>query len=275
MDIAATSAELVELAVAVVAAGAISGLLAGLFGIGGGAVLVPVLYQGLTFLGVDDSVRMHVSVGTSIAIIVPTAIQSFLAHKKRGAVDMQLLKDWLVPLPVGVIAASIVAAMISGGALRAIFAVIALGVALRLIFNRDSWRLGDSLPGNPLRAIVGVVIGFFSTLMGIGGGVLNNTFMTLYGRPMHQAVATSSGVGVIISIPGIVGYMWAGWGHAGLPPFSVGFVNLLAVLLVIPTSVLAAPFGVRLAHALSRRQLEIAFGCFLIFVAARFAWSLA
>ena len=274
MDIAATSTQLVELAVAVLVAGAISGLLAGLFGIGGGTVLVPVLYQGLALIGVDDTVRMQVSVGTSIAIIVPTAIQSFLAHRRRGAVDIQLLKDWLIPLPIGVIAASIVAAYISGGALRAIFAVVALLVAIRLIFNRDSWRLGSELPGNPLRAVIGVVIGFLSTLMGIGGGVLNNTFMTLFGRPMHQAVATSSGVGVIISIPGIIGYMWAGWGHAGLPPFSTGFVNLPAVLILIPTSVLAAPYGVRLAHALSRRHLEIAFGCFLIFVSARFAWSL-
>ena len=274
MDIAANWTQLGELAIAVLVAGAISGLLAGLFGIGGGTVLVPVLYQGLTFIGTDDAVRMQVSVGTSIAIIVPTAIQSFMAHRKRGAVDMQLLKDWLVPLPIGVIAASIVAASISGGALRAIFAVVALTVALRLLFNRESWRLGNGLPGNPWRAGIGVLIGFLSTLMGIGGGVLNNTFMTLYGRPMHQAVATSSGVGVIISIPGIIGYIWAGWGAHGLPPLSTGFVNFPAVLILIPTSVLAAPYGVRLAHALSRRHLEIAFGLFLIFVAARFIVTL-
>lgn len=272
MDI--STVHIAELAVAALLSGAISGLLAGLFGIGGGTVLVPVLYQGLELIGVDEAVRMQVSVGTSIAIIVPTAIQSFMAHRKRGAVDMQLLKDWLVPLPIGVIAASIVAAYISGGALRAIFAVVALTVAIRLIFDREHWRLGSDLPGQPARSVIGVVIGFLSTLMGIGGGVLNNTFMTLYGRTMHQAVATSSGVGVIISIPGIIGYIWAGWGASGLPPLSTGFVNFPAVLILIPTSVLAAPYGVRLAHALSRRKLEVAFGCFLIFVAARFAWSL-
>jgi uncharacterized membrane protein YfcA len=274
MEFAGSWSQLAELAVAVLVAGAVSGLLAGLFGIGGGTVLVPVLYQGLELIGVSEGVRMQVSVGTSIAIIVPTAIQSFLAHRKRGAVDTQLLKDWLIPLPVGVIAASILAATISGGALRAIFAVVAFAVAIRLLFNRESWRLGNDLPKNPWRALVGVVIGFLSTLMGIGGGVLNNTFMTLYGRPMHQAVATSSGVGVIISIPGIIGYIWAGWGAQGLPPLSTGFVNFPAVLILIPTSVLAAPYGVKLAHALSRRKLEIAFGCFLIFVAARFAWTL-
>lgn len=274
MDFAANSSALIELAVVIVAAGAVSGLLAGLFGIGGGAVLVPVLYQAWEFFGVPESVRMHVSVGTSIAIIVPTAIQSFLSHRRRGAVDMELLKGWIVWLPLGVVVASVVAAVISGAALRAIFAVIALAVAIRLLANRQSWRLGSVLPGNPARAAVGVVIGFLSTLMGIGGGVLNNTFMTLFGRPIHQAVATSSGVGVLISIPGIVGYMWAGWGAPGLPPYSTGFVNLPAMLLVVPASVLTAPLGVRLAHRLSRRQLEVAFGLFLLFVSARFAISL-
>jgi uncharacterized protein len=274
MDIAASPGELIGLAAATVASGAISGLLAGVFGIGGGAVIVPVLYQGLTFLGVDDAVRMHVSVGTSLAVIVPTAIRSFLAHRKRGAVDMDLLRGWLIAVPAGVVVASIVAASISGAALRGVFAVIACIVGLRLLLNRETWRLGSELPGNPVRAAVGVLIGFLSTLMGIGGGVLNNTFMTLFGRPMHQAVATSAGVGVLISIPGVLGYIWAGWNDPLLPPFSAGFVNLVGVLLVIPISVIAAPFGVRIAHALSRRQLEIAFGLFLFFVAIRFALTL-
>jgi uncharacterized membrane protein YfcA len=274
LDVTASPTELLELAVALIVSGAISGVLAGLFGIGGGAVLVPVLYQSLAFLGIDESVRMHVSVGTSIGIIVPTAIQSFLAHKRRGAVDLDLLRKWLVPVPIGVIAAAILAALISGGTLRGIFAVIAFLLAIRLLFDRSTWRFGSDLPGDPVRALVGVGIGFFSTLMGVGGGVLNNSYMTMYGRTMHQAVATSSGVGVLVSIPGIVGYVWAGWGRAGLPPFSLGFVNLLALVLVTPISVVAAPYGVRLAHALSRRQLEIAFGLFLLFVAGRFAISL-
>lgn len=274
MDIAATPTELIELGVALLVSGLLSGLLAGIFGIGGGAVIVPVIYQGLTFLGVDNSVRMHIAVGTSLAIIVPTSLRSFLAHKRRGAVDMDVFRSFIVPVPLGVIAASLVAAVISGAALRGVFAVIALGVALRLIFNRDSWRLGTELPGNPLRGIVGALIGFFSTLMGIGGGVITNTFMTLYGRPIHQAVATSAGVGVLISIPGMLGYMWAGWGDPLLPPFSLGFVNVLGVLIVIPASVLVAPLGVRIAHALSRRQLEIGFGIFLVVVAARFAATL-
>jgi uncharacterized membrane protein YfcA len=270
LDLTATAA----MAAAMIIAGGLAGLLAGLFGIGGGTVIVPILYEVLTLLGVDEGLRMHVSVATSVGVIVPTSIRSFLAHRARGAADVALLRSWLIPVPIGSAIAAVVAAFISDAALRAIFAALAALFALRLIFGRDTWRLGDELPGEPARGIVGAVIGFFSTLMGIGGGIFNNTFMTLYGRSMHEAVATSAGVGVLASIPGIIGYVWSGWGIATLPAFSLGYVNLLALVLLIPVSVLTAPLGVRLAHALSRRQLEIGFGLFLLVVAARFAQSL-
>src|SRR5690606_22574529 len=133
---------------------------------------------------------------------------------------------------------------------------------------------GTEIPGNPARGIIGAAIGYFSTLMGIGGGVMNNTFMTLYGRPMHEAVATSSGVGVLIAIPGTLGYIWAGWGAPGLPAGSTGYVNWIAVALIIPIALVVTPWGVRMAHALSKRQLEVAFGLFCVFVSARFFWSL-
>jgi uncharacterized membrane protein YfcA len=168
----------------------------------------------------------------------------------------------------------LVAAFLSGAGLRAIFAVIALIVGLKLIFNRDSWKLAGDVPGGAVRAAAGGLIGFFATLMGIGGGILSNTFLSLYGRPIHQAVATSSGVGVLISIPGAIGYMAAGWGAEGLPPFSIGYVNLLGVAIVMPLSLLMAPLGVRFAHALNKRQLEVAFGVFLIAISLRFGISL-
>lgn len=274
MDLSSINGEVIGLALALVASGAVAGLLAGVFGIGGGAVLVPVLYQFLTWLGVDEAVRMHISVATSLGIIVPTSIRSFLAHKQRGAADLDLLKSWLIPVPAGAVVASLVAAYVSGDGLKGIFAGIAVIVGLRMLFNRESWKIGNDIPGNPVRAICGGLIGFFSTLMGIGGGIMNNTFMTLFGRPIHQAVATSSGTGVLISIPGVIGMMWAGWGAAGLPAFSLGYVNILGVALIIPITTFAAPFGVKIAHALPRRYLEIFFGLFLLSVAARFAWSL-
>jgi uncharacterized protein len=164
--------------------------------------------------------------------------------------------------------------MISSEGLRLIFACIAILVGVRLLLNRESWRIASDIPGQPWRSVVGVVIGFFSTLMGIGGGIFNNTFMTVYGRPMHQAVATSSGVGVLIAIPGTIGYVLAGWGHPDLPVASTGYVNWIAVALIIPIALIVTPYGVRIAHALSKRQLEIGFGLFMLFVAGRFFYSL-
>lgn len=266
--------EILAFVAAIAVSGIVSGLLAGVFGIGGGAVLVPVFYQMLGILGVDESVRMHVSVGSSLAIIIPTSLRSFQAHHARGVVDMDLLKSFLIPVPVGVVLASLTAAYLSSGQLRGVFAVIALAVGLRLLFNRESWRLGREIPGNPARAIIGVLIGYLSTLMGIGGGVMNNTFMSLYGRPMHQAVATSSGVGVLIAIPGTVGYILAGWGDPLLPIGSTGYVNWIAFAVIIPVAMVVTPMGVRLAHALKKRQLEMGFGLFCLFVSARFAISL-
>lgn len=206
--------ELIWFMVALAGAGTVAGVLAGLFGIGGGAILVPVFYQVFGLVGVDEAVRMHLSVGTSIAVIVPTSIRSFMAHKARGAVDAELLRSWIIAVPLGVAAASLIAASVSSAGLRGIFAAIAVIVGLRMLLNRPSWRIGSDLPPNPLRAMVGALIGLLSALMGIGGGVLNNTFMTLFGRPVHQAVATSAGVGVLISIPGLIGYVWAGWGQS-------------------------------------------------------------
>ena len=170
--------------------------------------------------------------------------------------------------------ASVIAAVISSVGLRLVFVAIALLVALRMLFNRESWRVGDTLPTGLANQIAGVVIGTLSGLMGIGGGVLNNTYMTSFGRPIHQAVATSSGVGVLISIPGIVGYVWAGWGAAGLPPGSTGFINWIAVALIVPIALVVTPWGVKLAHSMSKRQLEVGFGVFLLLVSLRFLVSI-
>lgn len=261
------------LVAALAGAGLVAGVLAGLFGIGGGAILVPVFYQVFGLVGVDEAIRMHLSVGTSLAIIVPTSIRSFLSHKAKGAVDMELLKNYVFAVPTGVLAATLVFASISSEGLRIVFAVIAILVGIRLIINRPSWRLGDDLPTGAKRFGVGALIGFLSTLMGIGGGVLNNTFMTLFNRPIHQAVATSAGVGVLISIPGFIGSIWAGWGEEGLPFLSTGFVNWLAVALIIPITLIVAPLGVKLAHRLEKRQLEVGFGIFMFIVAGRFFYS--
>ena len=266
--------DLLSLAVALAAAGAASGFLAGLFGVGGGAITVPVVDQFLAWLGYDADIRLHVALGTSLAVIVPTAWRSFASHRARGAVDLELLRSWLVAVPAGTLAASAVAGLVSGAALRLIFVTIAFLVAMKLVFRLDRVRLGDEIPHGPIRQGAGALIGFTAGLMGVGGGVMSNTFMTLYGRPIHNAVATSAGTGVLIAVPGMLGYMAAGFGTPGLPPWSVGYVNLPAVAIVTPLSLLVAPLGVRLAHGATKRQLEVAFGLFLLLVCLHFLISL-
>jgi len=274
--------DLAWLAVALLAAGAITGLLAGVFGVGGGAVAVPILYELFRMLGVPDEVRMPLCVGTSLAIIIPTSIRSFSAHKAKGAVDMSILRVWAVPVVVGVVVGSFVARFAPADLFKTVFVVVAGLSAVRLLFGRDTWRFGLDMPAKPVMVIYGWLIGVLSALMGIGGGQLSNLFMTFYNRPIHQAVATSSGLGILISIPGAIGYIFAGWPHmkeypnvlAFQPPLALGYISLIGLVLFIPTSTWMAPVGARLAHRLSKRRLEVAFGIFLLLVCARFAASL-
>jgi uncharacterized membrane protein YfcA len=265
-----------------VAVGALSGFLAGLFGIGGGAVLVPVFYECFRLAGVPLEVRMPLCVGTSLAIIIPTSIRSFRAHHARGAVDMAILKSWLLPIVIGVIAGSVTARYAPERLFKIVFVAVAWTAATRLVLARDNWRLGEQFPSGPLMKIYGFVVGLLSTLMGVGGGLFLNLLMTFYGRPIHQAVATSSALAVLISIPGAIGYVYAGWPAAAhYPevaalqwPFAIGYVSLIGAMLVMPTSLLTAPLGVRAAHAMTKRMLELAFGTYLFIVGGRFVISL-
>jgi uncharacterized membrane protein YfcA len=267
--------DLIFLAVALMAAGAATGLLAGVFGVGGGAVIVPVLYEVFRVIGVPEEVRMPLVVGTSLAVIIPTSIRSFNAHRAKGLVDTSIIRIWAIPVVLGVALGSVVARYAPADLFKAVFVAVAFVSAMRLLFASDRWKLGEDMPGPLLMRIYGLVIGVLSALMGIGGGQLSSLFMTFYGRPIHQAVATSSGLGVLISIPGALGYIYAGWPKMDvLPPLSLGYVSFIGFLLFIPTSIWTAPIGARLAHRLSKRLLEVAFGIFLLLVCARFFWSL-
>lgn len=269
------ASEFAVLVAAIVIAGTLTGIFAGLLGIGGAAISVPVMYEVFKALGVSDDVRMQLCVGTALALIVPTSIRSYFAHRAKGAVDDRVLKVWAAPIVGGVVIGSIIAYFASATVFKLLFVVFASLMALKLIFGRENWRIANELPGTVLTAFVGIAIGVISALMGIGGGAYSVMFLTLYGVSIHRAVATSSGVGVLISLPGVVGYMIAGWAQqAQMPPLSVGYVSFLAVLLFAPTSVLAAPYGAKLAHSWPRRRLEVAFAFFLLIVAARFFASL-
>src|SRR6202022_408912 len=274
--------ELLELALLLAAVGALSGFLAGIVGIGGGAILVPVFYECFRVAGVPLEVRMPLCVGTSLAIIIPTSIRSFRAHYARHAVDMEILKQWWLRIVIGVGAGSVTVLYAPERLFKIVFVVVAWSAAARLLLARDNWKFGEVVPQGPLMKLYGFFVGLLSTLMGVGGGLFANLLMTFYGRPIHQAVATSSALAVLISIPGAIGYVYAGWPAAArFPavaalqlPFAIGYVSLIGAVLVMPTGLLVAPLGVRSAHAMSKRTLEMAFGCYLLIVGSRFVISL-
>lgn len=274
MEVDLTVGGLLILAGALVAAGLVTGFLSGLLGIGGGGILVPVLYETFGIIGVDPSIRMHLALGTSLAVIIPTSLRSFYSHRAKGGVDTALLwrlGPWMV---LGVVFGALYASSSTGDGLKWIWVIFGNLLALKLALGRDDWRLGNDLPKPPVVEIYGLLVGFVSVLMSIAGGSFIVAFMTLYNRPLLQAVATSAGLGPMVAIPGALGLAIAGWGHPLLPPMSLGYVNVLGAAVIIPASVLAAPIGVSMAHGLPKRKLELLFAAFMAAVAMRFAISL-
>jgi uncharacterized protein len=262
------------LAAALSAAGACTGVLAGLFGVGGGTVIVPVLYEVFKLYGVPDDIIMPLCIGTSLAVIVPTSISSFIGHYRKGAVDTSVLRLWIAPIGVGVLGGVFAAAFAQPILFKIVFIVVCLFLALRLLAGKDRWNLGEQLPYAPVMTGYGLIIGSSASLMGIGGGLVANVVLSLYRFPIHAAVATASGVGLIVSIPGALGYVVTGWGHPGLPPFSLGYVSLIGFVLLTPLSLLTVRYGVRLAHQLNKRQMEMALSSYLIFISLRFIATL-
>jgi uncharacterized membrane protein YfcA len=260
---------------AVLVAGVATGILAGLFGIGGGAIIVPVLYEIFRILGVPEEVRMQLCVGTSMAIIIPTTIRSYIAHRARGAVLMDAVRAWALPAVIGVAVGSVIAYFAPAAVFKVVFMVVVTVIAIKLLFGKDSWRIAADFPGRPAMIAFGFLIGVTSALMGVSGGSISNMLQTLYGKSLHNAVATSAGLGVPITIAGTIGLALAGWRQMPLlPPFSVGYVSLLGVAIMAPVSSFTAPYGARFAHRLTKRQLEVGFGLFLLLVSARFVASL-
>jgi uncharacterized protein len=236
---------------------------------------VPVLFEIFRALDVLDAVRMQLCVGTSLAIIVPTAVRSYRAHRIKGIALTEVIRLWTVPAVLGVAVGSVAAAFAPGGVFKLAFALIAGTIAAKLLFGRESWVVAADLPGGVGMAGYGFLVGLASSLMGISGGSVVTMILTLHGRTIHHSVATAAGIGVPIAIAGTIGYALAGLPHQGeLPPLSVGYVSVIGVLLVAPISSYVAPFGARLAHRLNRRTMEIGFGLFLLAAALRFVISL-
>ena len=251
------------------------GFVSGLLGIGGGGLLVPVLYEVFGFLDVADENRFHLAIGTSLAVMIPTTLRSYFAHRSGGTADGHFVRRLALPVLAGVIIGSVIAKASSDIVLKCVWVTFSLLLVIKLFFGRESWRLGDDVPSSWVVEGYGVLVGAISTIMSVGGGAYITALLTLYGRSIKQAVGTSVGFGPIIAIPGMVGFMWAGWNVEGLPLGSIGYVNLLGIAALVPTSVYMAPIGARAAQGISRRNLEIAMGSFIFLVSIRFMVSIA
>lgn len=253
-------------------AGGASGLIAGLLGVGGGIVAVPVLELALSLAGIDPDQTMKIAVATSMATIVPTSISSSRAHARRGAVDGELVRAWALPIVIGAASGTILAAHLQSHWLSLIFATVASLVAVKMLTPLDNWVIRNSVPRSASASWLPFSIGGISTLMGIGGGSLSVPVMTLCNQPIHRAVGTGAMLGVWISIPATIGYLLADTSKLTMPPFNIGYVNFAGFAFIAPASWLAAPLGARLAHRMSRRHLSIAFGVFLLLVAVRMVY---
>ncbi|MGQ0533315.1 MAG: sulfite exporter TauE/SafE family protein [Caulobacteraceae bacterium] len=261
------SPDLIWLVAALIVAGLAAGFVGGLFGVGGGIAIVPALYFAFATLGVDEDIRMHLAIGTSLSTIISTSWRSLAAHIKAGAVDFDVLRAWTPWISLGAILGAAVAGLANTAALLIVFGVGLLLIAAQFGFASPNWRLFAELPRGAARAAIAGGLGLLSALMGIGGGAIGVTVMTLCGRPIHQAVATASGFGAAIALPATIGYAVVGWGREGLPPWSLGFVSVPGFVLLALLTALTAPLGARLAHRLPQLTLKRAFAVALALVA--------
>ncbi len=265
---------LVGMILALAATGVVGGILAGLLGVGGGIVIVPVLFHMLPFFGVADDVRMHVAVGTSLATIILTSISSARSHYKKGAIDITLLKTWGIVIFIGVLGGTWTASMVNATILTGVFAVLALIVAANMAFRPAEAHLADKLPPTPFKEFLALFIGWFSAMMGIGGGTFTVPILTLFSYPIRKAVGTASAIGLIISVPGTLGFLYSGLSAEGLPPGNIGYVNVIGFLAIVPMTILFAPIGANIAHSINTDMLKKAFAFFLFLTSLRMFYSL-
>ena len=257
------------LGVAMLATGTVAGVLAGLFGIGGGIVIVPVLEATLGFVGVDPAIRMHVAVGTSLATIIPTSVSSARAHHQRQSVDVAIVRRWALFVLAGALLGAWIASQVHSRVLALVFATLAMLVALKMVLLPDSRNLADEVPRTPWVPVIPTSIGCFSSMMGIGGGTFSVMTLTLFNEPIHKAVGTAALFGLVISLPGAIGFAVAGWGDPRVPAGSLGFVSLLGFACIAPATILAAPLGAKIAHSFSEKKLSMLFGAFLVVASIR------
>ena len=259
--------DLILLLAAMIGAGVFAGLIAGLFGVGGGTVIVPVLFYVFELLGVGGQSNLHVAIGSSLLTIVGTSWRSLAAHRRHGAVDEAVLKAWTPWVGIGALVGAAIAGFTSMQGLALVYGISLAGIAAQMGLAPDHLTLRRDLPTGWARRLIGGAIGALSAMMGIGGGSFGGMLMVLCGRPIHQAVATASGFGMVIGAAATLGFVVFGWDAAGRPPWSLGYVNLPAAALRGIVTTLVAPYGARLAHRLDKRVLKKAFAAYLALTA--------
>lgn len=262
-------------AAAMIFASALGGFVAGLLGVGGGIVIVPVLYFVLDGLGVEEALRMKIAVATSLSTILFTSLSSAGAHYRKGSIDFALIRSWGIPIFLGVVAGTWLAAYVSGLVLTGVFATVALLVAINMTLRAKSSAIASDFPNGFVKAFCGFVVGGISAMMGIGGGTLSVPILTAFGYDIRKAVGTAAALGFVIAIPGAIGYIIAGWTVDGLPAGSLGYVNLLALIALIPLTMAIAPLGAKAAHSIPKTTLSYAFALFLGVTSARMFYDLA
>ncbi|APX10602.1 sulfite exporter TauE/SafE family protein [Tateyamaria omphalii] len=257
---------LIQMSLVLAGIGGCAGVLAGLLGVGGGIVLVPAFFYAFQTLGYNGPDLMQMCLATSLATIIVTSVRSVLSHNKKGAVDWDILKGWAPGIVIGAVLGMFLVAQLRSTTLQAIFGILALIVGLYMGFGRASWRLGASMPTGAGRAGLSPAMGFLSVLMGIGGGSFGVPMMSLFSVPIHRAVATAAGFGVLIAVPSVIGFLLVGI-EGPVPPLTIGAVNLIAFGIIITMTLITAPWGVKLAHAMDPGPLKRVFAVFLVLVA--------
>lgn len=269
MELAGEAGLWAALAVGLLVTGVVAGILAGLLGVGGGIVIVPVLSWILLAVKLDPSLTQHLAVGTSLATIIPTAISSARSHRSKGGLDMDLLKAWAPALIIGAALGGVLSRYASGDALRLVFGIVALLVAINMMLPKQI-VVADAPPSEPVKVWpISGGVGLFSSLMGIGGGTLAVPIQSAFSVPIRKAVGTASAMGLLIAVPGTIGFIWSGWGVEGLPPYSLGYISLPAVLLIVPATFYCAPIGAGIAHRVDQKLLRRLFAIFLGITAIR------
>lgn len=254
--------------------GALAGVMAGLLGIGGGALIVPVLVIVFELQKVDPNITMQAALGTSLATIVFTALSSVLAHQRRGAVNWAVFRQITPGIVIGGLVGAGIADHLASRTLHIMFVVFMFALALQMSRGTVATTARGRLPGIMGVTIAGTIIGTASAIFGIGGGSLSVPFMTWCSVPVRQAIATSAAIGLPIALSSTTGYIIAGFHDPRLPPWSVGYVVLPAFLGIVVASTLAAPFGARLAHRLSEATLRRIFALFVTILGVRMLWVL-